>query len=34
MWMVAHNFEAYGGEDWTGTQVVEELRAATPDWKP
>ena len=34
MWMVAHNFEAYGGEDWTGTRVVEELRAATPDWKP
>ena len=33
-WMSAHNFEAYGGEDWTGTRVVEELRAATPGWKP
>ncbi len=34
MWMGAHNLQAYGGEDWTGTRVVEELRAATPDWEP
>ena len=33
-WMSRNNYEMYGGEDWTGTRVVEELRAATPDWKP
>ena len=34
IWMCRNNYEMYGGEDWTATRVVEELRAATPDWKP
>ncbi|WP_322936572.1 DUF1028 domain-containing protein [Nocardioides bizhenqiangii] len=33
-WMGTHNLEAYGGPDWTAKQVIEELRAATPDWTP
>lgn len=32
VWMSRNNYEMYGGEDWTGTRVVEELRAATPDF--
>lgn len=32
VWMSRNNYEMYGGEDWTATRVVEELRAATPDF--
>lgn len=31
MWMGVNNYEMFGGEDWTATRIVEELRAATPD---
>ena len=34
MWVGVNNYEAFGGEDWTGTRIIEELRAATPDWQP
>ncbi|MDO9457396.1 DUF1028 domain-containing protein [Nocardioides sp.] len=33
MWMSVNNYELLGGVDWTATRVVEELRAATPDWR-
>ncbi len=32
VWMSRNDYEMYGGEDWTATRVVEELRAATPDF--
>jgi uncharacterized Ntn-hydrolase superfamily protein len=32
-WIGVHNYEGLGGHDWTATRVVEELRAATPDWR-
>lgn len=34
MWVGINNYEAFGGEDWTGTRIIEELRAATPGWQP
>ncbi|MCP3422383.1 DUF1028 domain-containing protein [Nocardioides pinisoli] len=34
LWIGLNNYEHLGGEDWTATQLVEELRAATPDWQP
>ena len=33
-WMGTNNLEAFGGDGWTAAQVIDELRAATPDWKP
>jgi uncharacterized Ntn-hydrolase superfamily protein len=33
-WMGTNNLEAYGGDGWTAVQVIDELRSATPDWKP
>jgi len=34
MWVGVNNYEAFGGEDWTGTRIIEELRGATPHWQP
>ena len=33
VWMGTNNYENLGGVGWTATRVVEELRAATPDWR-
>ena len=33
-WLGTHNLEAYGGDGWTAAQVIDELRSATPDWRP
>ena len=33
-WVGVNDYEAFGGDDWTGTRIIEELRAATPDWQP
>jgi uncharacterized Ntn-hydrolase superfamily protein len=33
VWMGTNNYENLGGGGWTATRVVEELRAATPDWR-
>ena len=32
-WIGVHNYEGLGGDDWTATRVVEELREATPGWR-
>ncbi len=34
MWVGLNNYEHLGGDDWTATRLVEELRAATPEWQP
>ena len=31
-WMGTENLEAFGGDDWTARQVIEQLRDETPDW--
>lgn len=33
VWMGIHNYENLGGDGWTATRVVEELRSATPNWR-
>ena len=33
VWVGINNYENLGGEGWTATRIVEELRAATPDWR-
>lgn len=33
VWIGVNNYEALGGDGWTATRVVEELRAATPEWR-
>jgi uncharacterized Ntn-hydrolase superfamily protein len=33
VWVGINNYEGFGGEDWTATRLVEELRDATPDWQ-
>ena len=33
VWVGINNYEGLGGEDWTATRLVEELRGATPDWQ-
>jgi uncharacterized Ntn-hydrolase superfamily protein len=33
VWVGLNNYEGFGGEDWTATRIVDELRAATPDWQ-
>ena len=33
VWMGTNNYENLGGDGWTAMRVVEELRAATPDWR-
>jgi uncharacterized Ntn-hydrolase superfamily protein len=33
VWIGVNNYENLGGDDWTATRVVEELREATPDWR-
>ena len=33
VWVGINNYEGLGGEDWTATRLVEELRGATPDWR-
>ena len=33
-WLGLNDYEHLGGEDWTATRVVEELREATPHWRP
>jgi uncharacterized Ntn-hydrolase superfamily protein len=33
VWIGINNYENLGGDGWTATRVVEELRAATPDWR-
>jgi uncharacterized Ntn-hydrolase superfamily protein len=34
VWVGVNNYERFGGADWTGTRIIEELRNATPDWHP
>lgn len=34
VWVGLNNYEHLGGDDWTATQLVEELREATADWQP
>ena len=33
VWVGVNNYENLGGDDWTATRLVEELRAATPEWR-
>ena len=33
VWVGINNYEGLGGEDWTATRLVEELREATPNWQ-
>ena len=33
-WVGLNNYEHMGGDDWTATRLIEELRAATPEWGP
>jgi uncharacterized Ntn-hydrolase superfamily protein len=33
VWVGINNYEGLGGDGWTGTRLVDELRAATPDWR-
>ena len=33
VWVGINNYENLGGDGWTATRLVEELRAATPDWR-
>ena len=33
-WTGAHNYEGYGGPDWTAAKVIDILREETPDWQP
>jgi uncharacterized Ntn-hydrolase superfamily protein len=32
-WLGSNNYEGYGGEGWTAAKVVDEIRAATPEWR-
>ena len=34
VWVGIKNYEHLGGDGWTGTRIIEELREATPDWQP
>lgn len=34
LWVGLNNYEHLGGDDWTATRLVEELREATPEWQP
>ena len=34
VWIGRNNYEHLGGDDWTATRIIEELRGATPDWQP
>jgi hypothetical protein len=33
VWIGVNNYENLGGDGWTATRLVEELREATPDWR-
>jgi uncharacterized Ntn-hydrolase superfamily protein len=33
VWVGINNYEGLGGDGWTATRLVDELRAATPDWR-
>lgn len=33
VWIGMNNYEHLGGDGWTGTRLVEEMREATPDWE-
>lgn len=33
VWVGVNNYENLGGDGWTATRIVEELREATPDWQ-
>ena len=33
VWVGVNNYENLGGDGWTATRLVEELREATPDWR-
>ncbi len=33
VWTGVNNYENLGGDGWTATRLVEELREATPDWQ-
>ena len=33
VWVGINNYDGLGGDGWTGTRLVEELREATPDWR-
>ncbi len=32
-WVGVRNYEALGGDDWTATKIIVEIRKATPDWR-
>jgi uncharacterized Ntn-hydrolase superfamily protein len=34
VWVGINDYEHLGGDDWTATRLIEELRAATTDWQP
>ena len=34
VWVGLNNYEHLGGDDWTATRLIKELRAATTDWQP
>lgn len=34
VWVGINDNEHLGGDDWTATRLIEELRAATTDWQP
>ena len=34
VWVGINNYEHLGGDDWTATRLIEELRAGTADWQP
>ncbi len=34
IWVGVNSYEHLGGDDWTATSLIEELRAATADWQP
>lgn len=33
VWIGVNNYENLGGDGWTATRLVEELRQATPEWQ-
>jgi len=33
VWVGINNYEGLGGDGWTATRLVDELRAATADWR-
>ena len=32
VWIGMNDYEHLGGDGWTATRLVEEMREATPDW--